>query len=214
MSPVKKKAKKTKTRYSPHPSIAYAQAVVANLKTKTGKSLDEWIAFVQKRGPKSEEARRDWLKQEHALGTNYAGWIAGRSVGKGEDDTDPEKYLAAAERYVEDQYAGAKVGLRPIYDRLLELGLSVGKDVKACPCKTMVPLFRNHAIAEIKAAARGRIDLGLALGKYEGKLSKRLVDTGGAAKRDRITHRIPIHALEEVDAEVATWLERAYRLDG
>ena len=208
MSPARKK-----TRYSPHPSIAYAQAVVANMKTKTGKSLDEWIAFVRKRGPKSEEARREWLRKEHDLGTNHAWWIAGRSVGKGEDDTDPDKYLETADRYVEDQYAGAKAGLRPIYEKLLDLGLSIGKDVKASPCKTMVPLFRNHAIAEIKAAARGRIDLGLALGKYEGKLSKRLLDTGGAAKKDRITHKIPIHALEEVDAEVATWLERAYRLD-
>ena len=107
----------------------------------------------------------------------------------------------------------SKAGLRPIYDKLLELGFAIGKDVKVCPCKTMVPLFRKHAIAEIKAAARDRIDLGLALGKYEGKLSKRLVDTGGAAKKDRITHRIPLQALEDVDAEVATWLERAYRLD-
>src|SRR6185503_12014778 len=92
------------SRYSPHPSIAYAQAVVANMKTKTGRSLEEWIAFVKSKGPKTEEARRDWLKSVHGLGTNYAGWIAGRTVGKGEKDTDPEKYLLEAEKYVADQY--------------------------------------------------------------------------------------------------------------
>ena len=78
MSPAKKKP-----RYSPHPSVAYARTVVANMKAKTGRSLEEWIALVKKRGPKSEEARREWLKTEHELGTNYAAWIAGRSVGKG-----------------------------------------------------------------------------------------------------------------------------------
>ncbi len=204
---------RTRTRYSPHPSIAYARSVVANMKARTGRSLEEWIEFVRKKGPKSEEARRDWLKKEQGLGTNYSWWIAERSVGKGGDDTDPEKYLAMAETYVEDQYSGSKAGLRPIYEKLLTLGLALGKDVKACPCKTMVPLFRNHAIAEIKAAARTRIDLGLALGKHSGKLPRRLSDTGGAAKKDRITHKIALTAVAEVDAEVERWMRKAYELD-
>jgi len=205
---------KKKSRYSPHPSIAYAQAVVANMKTKTGRSLEEWVAFVKSKGPKMEEARRDWLKDEHGLGTNYASWIAQRSAGKGEDDTDPEKYLVEAEKYVEEQYPDKKAALRPIYEKLLDEGLALGKDVRACPCKTMVPLFRNHAIAEIKAATRTRVDLGLALGKYAGKLPKRLIDTGGKAKKDRITHKIEIGAVAEVDAEVGRWMKRAYELDG
>jgi hypothetical protein len=202
-----------KSRYSPHPSIAYAQAVVANMKTKTGRSLEEWIAFVKAKGPKTEEARRDWLKQEHGLGTNYASWIAGRSAGKEDENTDPVKYLAAAEKYVEGQYPEKKAALRPLYEKLLDTGLALGKDVKACPCKTMVPLFRNHAIVEIKAATRTRIDLGLALGKYTGKLPKRLVDTGGAKKKDRITHKIELTSPAEVDAEVSRWMRAAYELD-
>ncbi len=208
MSPARKK-----TRYSPHPSITYVQSVIGGMKAKTGRSLEEWLAHVRRKGPKSEEARREWLKREHGLGTNYARWIAERSVGKGAEDTDPEKYLVVAEKYVEEQYPATKAALRPIYEKLLELGLSLGKDVKACPCKTMVPLFRKHAIAEIKAATRTRIDLGLALGKHAGKLSARLLDTGGAKKKDRITHRIALTSPEQLDAEVARWLRRAYELD-
>ena len=202
------------SRYSPHPSIAYARAVVANMKTKTGRSLEEWIAFVKSKGPKTEEARRDWLKKTYGLGTNYAWWIAGRSVGKDEGDTDPVKYLAEAEKYVEDQYPESKAALRPIYEKLLDTGLALGNDVKACPCKTMVPLFRKHAIAEIKAATQTRVDLGLALGKYTGKLPKRLLDTGGAKKKDRITHKISLTSPAEVDAEVSRWMRKAYELDG
>jgi len=36
------------------------------------------------------------------------------------------------------------------------------------------------------------IDLGFALTHYKGKLPKRLIDTGGLAKKDRITHRMEI----------------------
>jgi hypothetical protein len=204
---------KRKTLYSPHPSIAYAQSVIAKMKEKTGRSLEEWIALTARKGPKDEAGRADWLKQEHGLGTNYAAWIAARSLGKGHEDTDPEKYLAQAAAYVEEQYAGAKEGLRPVYERLLELGLALGEDVKACPCKTMVPLFRKHAIVEIKAATRTRVDLGLALGKRAGKPPKRLIDTGGSARKDRITHKIELTSTAEIDGEVERWMRAAYELD-
>ncbi|HKI04408.1 MAG TPA: hypothetical protein VKK31_20690 [Thermoanaerobaculia bacterium] len=41
----------------------------------------------------------------------------------------------------------------------------------------------------------------------------RLLDTGGFAKKDRITHRIPIASLAEIDAEVHRWLTVAYEMD-
>jgi len=211
---VTKKRTKSKSPYSPHPSLAYAQSVVAGMKEKTGRSLEEWIALVATRAPASESARAAWLKNGYGLGTNYAGWIAARSLGKGEEDTDPEKYLALAEQYVAEQYAGPKAALRPIYEALLARGLALGKDVKACPCKTMVPLFRKHAIAEIKAATKTRIDLGLALGKYEKALPEELISTGGAAKKDRITHKLELTKAGDVGPLVEQWLEVAYELDG
>jgi hypothetical protein len=147
------------------------------------------------------------------MGTNSAWWIAERAGGKsGEEDT-PEGYLAAAVRYVEEQYAAPKEKLRPIYDELLTLGKSMGGDVKACPCKTIVPLYRNHVFAQIKPTTNSRIDLGFALTHYKGKLPKRLIDTGGLAKKDRITHRIEITAVEQIDGEVKKWLKTAYDLD-
>jgi hypothetical protein len=41
-----------------------------------------------------------------------------------------------------------------------------------------------------------------------------LIDTGGAAKKDRITHRIELRSPDEVDAGVRRWLKVAYELDG
>lgn len=40
-----------------------------------------------------------------------------------------------------------------------------------------------------------------------------MIDTGGLKKGDRITHRMPISSLAEIDAEVREWARIAYELD-
>ena len=184
---------------------------ILSLPQKTGRSLDEWLDLVKREGPFTEKERREWLKKQYKLGTNSAGWIAERTEGKGTETDDPALYLEAAERYVEAMYAGPKAALRPIYNALLKLGLSMGKDVKACPCQTMVPLYRQHVFAQIKPTTQTRIDLGFAL--KDTKPTGRLIDTGGFAKKDRITHRIPITKLSDIDEEVKRWLKTAYDMD-
>jgi hypothetical protein len=198
--------------YSVHPGVAMMQKWIAELPQKTGRSLDEWIAFVKKAGPPTEKERRDWLKTEHGLGTNAAWWIAERAEGKELEDGDPESYLKAAVAYVEAMFAGSKAGLRPLYDELLQLGLSLGDDVKACPCKTIVPLYRHHVFAEIKPSTRTRIDLGFALKGTKAK--GRLLDLGDRAKGNRITDRIPLSVAADLDDEVRHWLKVAYDQDG
>ncbi len=145
--------------YDVHPSLGMYQSSLAALKEKTGRTLEEWIKLVQKSGPDMEKERRAWLKAEHGMGMNYAGWIAEQSVGKG-DDGNPETYLRQAEEFVENMYSGAKAPLRPIFDELVALGRSLGNDVKVCPGKTIVPLYRKHVFAQIKPTTRTRIDLG------------------------------------------------------
>ena len=208
-----KSAANAKSLYDVHPGVAMVQKWIGELKTKTGRSLEEWIVFVKKEGPKDEAGQREWLKVKQKLGTNSAWWIAARVAGKESEEDSPEKYLAAAPEHVEKQYAGKKEALRPIYEALLKLGKSVGSDVKACPCLTMVPFYRNHVFAQIKPTTNTRVDLGFALAQYKGKLPKRLVDTGGLAKKDRITHRIELKSASEIDDEVKKWLRTAYELD-
>jgi hypothetical protein len=187
------------------------QQWTAELPAKTGRSLDEWVRLVKAKGPPTEKERRAWLKAEHGLGTNSAWWIAERAEGKGVEDGDPAAYLKAAAGYVEAMYAGTKAGLRPIHEALLKLGRALGKDVRVCPCQTIVPLYRHHVFAQIKPATRTRIDFGFAL--KDAPATGRLIDTGGFAKKDRITHRIPISSVAEIDDEVQRWLKVAYDLD-
>lgn len=204
---------KPRSLYSVHPSVSMMQRWIVELKQKTGRNLEEWIKVVRTNGPTDLAARRIWLKEKHKLGTNSAWWIAERSDPTTASlvDDDPQAYLAAAARYVEEMYAGGRSILKPLHDRLLEIARIMGRDVRVCPCKTIVPIYRRHVIAQIFPASRTRIDFGLAL--RDTPASGRLIETGGWEKKDRITHRIPVSSLAEIDSEVERWLRFAYELD-
>jgi uncharacterized protein DUF4287 len=73
-------AVRSENLYGVHPGVATVQKWVAELKGKTGRSLDEWMVLVKKRGPKDEKNRCEWLKSRHKLGTNSACWLAERDI--------------------------------------------------------------------------------------------------------------------------------------
>jgi len=202
-------AAKSKSLYSVHPGLAMMQKWIHDLPAKTGRSLDEWIELTKTSGPPTEKERREWLKKEHKLGTNSAWCIAERAEGKGTEEDSPEAYLKAAEEWVEAMFKGPRAALRPLYDELLRVALALGG--KASPGKTAVALYRNHVFANIKVSTNTRLDLGLAL--KDTKTPKRLIDTGGYEKKDRITRRIEVRSKADIDEDLKKWLKKAYEMD-
>ncbi|MGZ5494602.1 MAG: DUF5655 domain-containing protein [Thermoanaerobaculia bacterium] len=199
-----------KQTYDPHPGVAMVRNWLDTLKEKSGRGVEEWIALVKKKGPASTKDRIAWLKSEHELGTNSAKWIVDSAEGREEVEIgDEATYLRLAEGYVESMFSGPKAALRPIYDALYNLARSF--DVRISPAKTIVPIYRNHVIAQIKPTTRTRIDFGLALKDTPAK--GRLIDTGGLAKKDRITHRFEITSVKDIDDEVKKCLRKAWEMD-
>jgi uncharacterized protein DUF5655 len=131
-------------------------------------------------------------------------------MGMGREQESEAEYLAAAPQYVEAMFSGKKAHLRPIYDALYELARTY-PGVIIAPGKTIVPIYRKHVVAQIKPTTNTRIDFGYAL--KDTPVSGRLIDTGGFAKKDRITHRIEIHSLSDIDDEVRAWLRKAWEMD-
>jgi Domain of unknown function (DUF5655)/Domain of unknown function (DUF4287) len=207
-----KSAKPAPITYGVHPGVAMVMRSVADLKDKTGRTLDEWCALIQKEGPKDLAARRHWLKTKFNVGTNTAWWLAERADGQPTWDESPDAYLAIAPTYVDEMFGESKAALRPLGDALMRLGQEVADDIKFCPCKTIIPFYRSHVIAEIKPATRTRIDFGLSLGP-DVPFTARLKDTGGLKKKDRITHKVEVTKLEDLDAELKKWLRMAYDRD-
>lgn len=198
--------------YDLHPSVAYVQAILANFKAKTGRTVEEWVAQVQVAAPGDVKA---WLKAQ-GLGTNQALFVAQRAEaepGFAFDDT-PEGYLASAPRYVDRQYDGRKAALRPLFEATVAAARGLGTDVRICPCATLVPFYRNHVFAEVKPFA-SRLDLGLALGDpaHVDDPSGRLKESGGFRKKDRITHKLALETEADLQAALP-WLQRAYERDG
>jgi Domain of unknown function (DUF5655) len=200
--------------YDLHPSVAHVQAMLANLKARTGLDLGAWVARVKAEGPAEEKARRAWFKAQ-GLGGNQALFLAERSMGSSGhafDDT-PQGYLAAAPDYVSQHYTGKKAAFVPLYGQLVGLVRTLGPDVRICPCQTMVPFYRQHVFAEVKPLA-SRLDLGLALGDPASVTdpSGRLRETGGFARKDRLTHKLEVRTTADLEDALA-WLKVAYERD-
>ena len=198
--------------YSVHPGVTMLQKWVAELKAKTSRSLDEWLQHIQDAGPRTEKECRLWLQEEYSLGANSASWLAEKAFAplNGTDDI-PAGYLALAPRYVEQIYSGPRATLRPLHDQIIKLARLVGDEVRICPCKKMVPIFRRHVFAQIRPAGSKRIELGLALG--EEPFTSRLRDMRGQARKDRITHSVALASLADIDLQVKRWLKQAYDRD-
>jgi hypothetical protein len=203
----------TLPRFDVHPGVAMVQKWVAELPEKTGRSFDQWTDLVKRLKLPTAKEKREHLKAEYGLGTVAAGWLVEAAGGSATWDADPDSYLRAADGYVTALFAGAKAHLFPVFERLVEVGRSLGDDVTVCPCKTMVPLYRSRVFAEIKPTTRTRVDLSLALGEVPEQGVLR-VSEQRAKKGDRLTHVIPLASAKDVTAEVKRWLKAAYRKVG
>lgn len=194
--------------YDVHPSVAMVQKWADELPEKTGRSLDEWAAVVRQRKGEPTELR-DWLKTEYGFGTNTAWWIVEYTAGTATWDGDPESYLRAAPQYMDGMFAGPKADLRPIAEAVIAFARTLGADVKVCPCKTIIPLYRKHVFAELKPATRTRLELALRLGEVP--YADKLVVNPRAKGNDKLRHLIHLHAATAFDAAAKKWLKEAYR---
>lgn len=199
--PTKKPAtasKKMKIPYDTSSVHAMNEKWREGIQKRTGKSFEQWRKLMLKAcGPEIAE-REAWLKNQ-GLNTMCAGWIA-RDKYAEIGEYDPEALVDA-------QYQGKKAELKPLYDELLRLGIALGSDVTVRPCETTVPLFRKFAFAYIAAATNTCVDLALALGD---RLSSGRVERLATASSNRVSHRIRISSLKEIDAEVKKLMAEAY----
>jgi hypothetical protein len=180
-------------------------AVTESLAARTGRSFDEWLSLVQSSGvdPLDQNAVRTWLRTEHGLPQNSQ-WAVADAAARAAGWVRP-----TVEEYVNGQYTGAKAALRPIYDAVAALAVSLGDDVTVEGRSTYVPFVRARQFAAVAAAARDRVDLGLRFSTPPA--SDRLV---AASAPGQATHKVALRSVGEVDDEVAGWLAAAYAQNG
>ena len=171
--------------------------LIDSLPEKTGRSLEQWSSILDETGLEKHGQLLAFLKSEHGVTHGFANSIAILHRERGLDRSDDD--------LVDGQYAGAKGALRPLHDRLVEIARSLGDDVEIAPKRTSVSLRRHKQFALIEAASAQRIALGLNLG--DAPAGERLLAVKGMC-----THRVDLRSLDDIDAELVEWLQRAYEL--
>jgi hypothetical protein len=202
---------KAKLTFDVHPGVAMIQRWTTALPEKTGHSLDEWADLVKAENLPGRKARIVWLK-ERGVGGNMASMIADYAFDKLTWDGEPSLYLKQAAVYVEAMFQKGKQWQRPIFEAIAAEVRKLGKDVKICPCKTMVPFYRNREFAHLKPVTQKRLGLGLALPgvPFKGRLQR----NPRANDKDRHHHLVELRGgAKEVNAELVKWLRMAYEAD-
>lgn len=177
------------------------RAVTESMRERTGRSLAEWVTLVQASGvdPLDQNAVRRWLKQEHEVKLNSQ-WAIADAAARAAGWQPP-----TLEEYVDQQYAGAKAALRPVFDRLRAIIEGIGSDVTIEGRATYTPFVRGRQFAAVAAATRSRVDLGL---RYS-----HAPDAHGltpATSPGQATHKLSLTSVEEIDDEVVRLIRIAY----
>jgi Domain of unknown function (DUF5655)/Domain of unknown function (DUF4287) len=198
-------------QYDLHPGVKMMQEWAEELPEKTGRTLQQWAELVNKLETKVRKERIAYLKEEYGLGTNSAMHIVEYASDSLTWNGDPAVYLQQTVIYVDEMFGGAKADLRPIFEKVMAAARKLGKDVKVCPCKTIVPFYRNRVFGQVKPATKTRLELGLVLKDvpFKGLLKK----NPRANEKDRIQHIIPLETPADVTEEVLKWLKKAYDQD-
>jgi predicted transport protein len=175
-------------------------SMIAGMAEKTGKSLEEWLAIVRATKLSKHKEFMTLLKEKHGLTHGFANLVALQAL-------QSDSHTAGdTDALVDAQYAGAKAGLRPLYDQLLAAIQKFGKDVDVSPKKAYVSLRRNKQFALVQPSTATRLDVGINL---KGTEPTRRLEASGSFN-SMVSHRVRVSKAAEIDKELLGWLKQAY----
>ncbi len=159
--------------------------------------LDYWNRRVRQANCKDEKSLRAWLHQQGVKG--YA-----ESLLVMERFGYPSFLTASADELIDGQYAD-RLHLRPIYNALIHAMVGIGT-ITIQARKTYVSLLTpRRTFARVQPTTKHRVDVGLRIAgqKPFGRLQPSTI-------HETMKLQISLGSVEEIDAEVLSWLRRAY----
>jgi hypothetical protein len=178
-----------------------------NIQTRTGKSLDELAALVQKSGLSKHGEIRQMLMRDLGLGYGDANAVVHFAL-----QSDGERAAQAqglnGDDVLAEIYTGPKASLRPIHDRLMEAIVPLG-EFETVPKKGYVSLRRKKQFAMIGPATNTRVELGLNVKGLDA--NPRLAEQPAGSM---CNYKVKLTQAGEVDGELIAWLQQAYHSAG
>lgn len=176
-----------------------ANTMIANLKEKTGKTLQQWIAIAKKSGAAKHGEIVKMLKTDHGMTHGFANLVAHKTLKSDAGSIGETTDLVAM------QYAGDKAELKPIYDALIRAAKNCGA-VEIAPKKSYVSLRRSKQFAIIQPSTKTRVDLGL---NMKGEQANGRLEKSGSFN-SMVSHRVRLMKSTDVDSEVKAWIKKAW----
>jgi hypothetical protein len=167
------------------------------LEENTGEDLGTWMSRIESEKFSDEQGLRAWLTRQGVTG--YA-----QSLLVMEQFGYPDFMVASADQLIDGQYAD-RAQLRPVFDAILNAVVEFG-EVTVQARKTYVSLVSaRRTFARVQPTTKTRLDLGLRL---EGQSPGGRL--GPSTIHETMKLQVSIYSVDEVDAEVLSWLRRAY----
>jgi hypothetical protein len=178
---------------------AMRDQITGQLERQTGEGVEAWNRRIKKAAPADEPALRAWLK-DHDVTGYPAMLLAWETFGY------PDFLTASADELVDAQYAD-RADLRPIFDAVIA-AVSVLEGAEIQARKTYVSLVSpRRMFGVVQASTKKRVDLGLRLDDVEPQGRLLLAKSLGS---DRITRRLALESVEDLDDEALDWMRRAF----
>ena len=183
------------------------QAYLDNIKTKTGKSPEDFKKLAEKKGLLRPEVKAGeivaWLKKEFELGHGHA--MAIYTVFKGFKEAKQDKATALDKHFI-----GTKSRWRGVFYDLFTQLKKLGADVNVDPAISYLSILRGSKKFAIVQVTTNRIDIGL---KLKGvRPIDRFEPAGNWSAM--MTHRVRIENANQIDKELIDWLNKAYIQNG
>jgi hypothetical protein len=177
------------------------QTQIDNIQKKTGKSLNELTAMVQKSGLTKHGEIRDMLKEKLGLGHGDANALV-HVVLKSDGTRAAEG--KSEDAVLNEMYAGAKAGFRPIHEKLMKEIHTFG-EFEVVPKKGYVSLRRKKQFAMIGPKTNTRFEVGINAKDF--KKNARLSEQ---PKGSMCNYIVSLSDVKEVDSELIAWIQSAY----
>ncbi len=179
------------------------QAYLDNIQAQTGKTTEDFRVLAEKKGLLKEGVKTgqivDWLKNDYGLGHGHAMAI----ILTLQTATQPQ--LSEDEK-VDRLFKGDKAHWQIPYDDLISRINEFGDGFSVDPTNTYISLLRQGKKFAIVQVTADRLDIGI---KLRGMDTTDRFEAAGNWNA-MVTHRVSISDPKQIDAEVMSWLKKAF----
>lgn len=178
-----------------------------NIETKTGKTLAQLRAHMDKSGLSKHGELRSMLMADFGLGHGDANALV-HFAKQSDGQSAAEASGASTDEVLDGIYTGPKAALRPVHDKVMS-ALSAFGPFEIAPKKGYLSLRRKKQFAMLGPGSKGRLEVGLNSKSLPAGERLQAQPPGGMCQ-----YKVFLSDPAEADDELLGWLREAYDAAG